>query len=306
MAVFSVIISVFNKEPYIQDTIESVLNQSFDKFELIVVNDGSTDRSLEIIESVDDNRLHIITTSNLGASSSRNTGIKAAQNQYIALLDGDDLWDEDFLKEIYHCIQKYPEQSVFSTALAQKYESKIVPSRYNFEQKTTCQIHNYFKSSLGQSILSSSSLVFDKGILKTTGYFNTSIISGQDTDMWIRIGIHYDIVFINKILAYYRYVPNSLSNTTFDLQKKPNFESYKTFEADNGPLKRFLDINRYSLALMSKINDQKEAYVYFKSNLDMANLPLTKKALLLSPKWVLKGLLKIKSLKKERLYYRPL
>lgn len=306
MAVFSVIISVYNKERFIKDTLNSVFNQSFNKFECIVVNDGSTDGSLEIIEGFNDQRLRIITTPNSGASSSRNTGMKAAKNPYIVLLDGDDLWDKDFLKEIYKGIKTYTDHSVFTTALAQKYKTKTVPSRYNFVQRTTYQSHNYFISSLGQSILTSSSIAFDKAILKTTGYFNTAIVSGQDTDMWIRIGLQYKVLFINKTLAYYRYVPESLSNTSFNLQTKPKFEAYKAYEADNKPLKRFLDLNRYSFALMGKLNNQNEAYHYYRSQLNTSNLPLTKRILLLSPKWILDGLLKIKSLKKERLYYRPM
>jgi glycosyltransferase involved in cell wall biosynthesis len=303
---FSVVISLFNKENHIRSTVESVLNQKYDNFELIIVNDGSTDKSLEIINTINDNRIRIITTENKGASKSRNTGINAAKAKYIALLDGDDLWDNHYLVNMYNAISSYNDISVFATALAQKYDKKIVPVAYNFKQETLFKTHNYFKSSLKYSILSSSSIVFKKEIIENIGDFDSSIVSGQDTDMWIRIGLEYDIVFINEILAFYRYVPSSLSNTTFEASKKPTFSKYKALEKENTDLKKLLDINRYSLALMSKINNQNDAFNFYKSQLDIKNLNLLKRILINSPKWLLDILLWIKSLKKEKIYYKPL
>ena len=303
---FSIVISLFNKEDYIKSTIESVLSQEFRDFEIIIVNDGSTDKSFKIVNAIKDDRIHLICSENQGASIARNTGITLAKAKYVALLDGDDLWDEKFLTNVYDAINTHKSKSIFTTALAQKYEKKIVPVEYNFKQKSKFKIHNYFKSSLKYSILSSSSIVFKKDIIEKIGGFDTSIISGQDTDMWIRIGLEYDIVFINQVLAFYRYVPSSLSNTTFDATKKPNFEKYKIIETENKDLKKLLDINRYSLALMSKINNQMDAYYYYKSQLDSNNLSTLKNILLNSPKWILDILLWLKSFKKEKLYYKPL
>lgn len=303
MAFFSIIISVYNKEKYISSTIESVLNQSYADFEIIVVNDGSTDDSLTIINAIKDNRIKIISTENQGASECRNTGIKAASTNYIALLDGDDLWDKDYLKLMHQCILEHPKHQVFAAGLAQKYDSKIVPVTYNFTQNSLFEVRDFFESSSNYSLISSSSVVFHKNILEKTGYFDSSIASGQDTDLWIRIGLYFEVVFINKILTYYRFAPNSLSNTTFSLSKKPRFDKYCHEEKDNKNLKAFLDRNRYAMAILSKVQNDKENFNYYTSQLDPSNLSFKQNFILKSPTWLLKLLLHIKRLKGEKIYY---
>ena len=104
---FSVVVTVYNKSNFIESTIKSVLNQSFKRFELIVVNDGSTDNSEELIKTFKDSRLQLITTRNQGASNSRNLGIEKANCDYIALLDGDDTWDSEYLKTVSEAIAKF-------------------------------------------------------------------------------------------------------------------------------------------------------------------------------------------------------
>ncbi|WP_422107704.1 glycosyltransferase family 2 protein [Winogradskyella sp.] len=300
---FSVVISVYNKEEHIKKTIDSVLNQTYDNFEIILVNDGSTDNSLEVINSIKDDRIKVISTKNQGASECRNTGIKGASKNYIALLDGDDLWDEEFLEYIQRSILQYPNKMVFSTAIAHKHQNKTVSAIYSFKQQELTKVHNFFESSLNHTILTGSSIVFKREILNTTGYFNPSIVSGQDTDLWIRIGMHYDIVFINKILAYYNYVSGSLSNTTFDISKKPKFDNYLEEETKNKSLKIYIDRNRFPLAILSKLQNNKERFCYYKKSIDPKNLPLRQRVFLKLPKWCLKLLLKLKSLNGKKLYY---
>lgn len=302
-ASFSVIISVFNKEKYIKATIESVLQQSFKDFELIIVNDGSTDQSLDIIKSFDDERIKIITTKNQGASQCRNTGIKAARNSFIALLDGDDLWENNYLQTIKVAIQDYPEYSVFATAIAHKYKNKIVPAIYSFKQNKFSEVRNFFESSLNHTILTSSSIVFKKNIIEKTGYFDNAIESGEDTDFWIRIGINYSIVFINKILAYYNYVPESISNTVFSVKSKPKYNKYLKEEQYDEHLKIYLDRNRFPMAILSKLERDKESFRYYKSHINPNNLRLSQNIILNSPRWFIRFLLRIKSLKGEKLYY---
>ena len=97
----SIIIPAYNADRFISETIDSILKQTYDSWELIIVNDGSTDKTKEIIGKYisSDSRIRIINQSNKGVSIARNTGIENAQGQFIALLDADDLWLEDNLKE---------------------------------------------------------------------------------------------------------------------------------------------------------------------------------------------------------------
>lgn len=300
---FSVVITVFNKEKFIKDTLNSVLNQTFKNIEVIVINDGSTDRSVELINSFKDQRLKLISTPNQGASTARNTGIREAKSNYIALLDGDDIWDLNYLKHVSDAIDKHPDYKIFTTAVAQKFEQKTIPVVYNFNQDCLYGIHNYFEASKKYSLLTSSSVVFHKSVLEKTGYFDPLIISGQDTDMWIRFGLYFKIVFVNKLLVAYNYNATSLSNTTFGLDKKPKYDKYFQNEKDHQELKVFLDRNRYSMAILSKLQDDKKSFNYYLSHIELGNLNLRHQILLHSPKWLLQLLLKLKSLKGGKIYY---
>ncbi|WP_179022477.1 glycosyltransferase family 2 protein [Winogradskyella forsetii] len=303
MAFFSVIISVYNKEKYIKHTIESVLNQSFVDYEIIIVNDGSTDKSEAVIKSIEDQRIRLITTQNQGASKARNTGMLEASSNYFALLDGDDSWDSSYLQHMHDAICRFPDIKIFTAGVSQKYNDKVVPVEYSFNPTELYSKHNYFKASKKYTLITSSSVVFHESILAKTGLFDTSLISGEDTDLWIRFGLYFDILFINKQLANYNYDASSLSNTTFDLNKKPKFDKYFDQEKENPLLKRFLDRNRYSMAILSKLKDDTENFLYFRLHLNTSNLKPRQRLLLKSPKWLLLMFLKLQSLKGERLIY---
>lgn len=303
MAFFSVIISVYNKEKYIKHTIESVLNQTFSDFEILIVNDGSTDKSEAVIKSIVDQRIRLISTQNEGASQARNTGMKAASSNYIALLDGDDTWDHSYLQHMYDAICKFPYIKIFTAGVSQKYNDKVVPVEYSFNPTELYSKHNYFKASKKYTLITSSSVVFHESILAKTGLFDTSLISGEDTDLWIRFGLHFDILFVNKRLATYNYDVSSLSSTSFDLNKKPKFDKYFDQEKENPFLKKFLDRNRYAMAILSKLQDDKENFFYFTSHLNTSNISQRQRLLINAPKWLLILFLKIQSFKGERMDY---
>ena len=136
---FSVVIPLFNKAQTINDTLQSVLKQSFKDFEVIIVNDGSTDNSLEVVKSYYDSRIKIVSQKNNGVSAARNTGIRNSNFEHVAFLDGDDLWEPDFLFQMSRAINKYPEAGMYgcgskhvnwvtgksSDATVKKYYNKI-------------------------------------------------------------------------------------------------------------------------------------------------------------------------------------
>ena len=110
----SVIMPAYNSEVYIRESIDSVLAQTFADFELIVVDDGSTDTTAAIAESYSDSRIRLIRQPNRGVSVARNTGLEASQGQFITFLDSDDLYYPDFLKTLYHLIQSNQTEMSFS------------------------------------------------------------------------------------------------------------------------------------------------------------------------------------------------
>lgn len=307
MIKISVIISVFNKQNHILRTLNSVVNQTYKDFKIIVINDGSTDNSLALLKQIKDSRLNIFNQQNLGASAARNRGIKEANTEFIALLDGDDVWLPNYLEEMVTIIKKYPQEYIYSCAIANTYNNRIVPVSYSFKDNELLKIRPYFKNSTnGYTLLTSSSVIFKKNILSKTGKFNVSIKSGEDTDMWIRFGMHYNIVFLNKVLAHYIYNTNSLSNTSFNVSTKPKFDNYYIEESQNKDLKAFIDKNRFSLAILARLNKNKTGYTFYKSGINLSNLRTDRRLLLHCPAWFLKLLLRLKSLKEKKIYYLPL
>ena len=112
----SVVIPLYNKENSIRKTIYSVLQQTYDNFEILVINDGSTDGSLDIIKAIKSDKIRIITQNNSGVSAARNRGITEAQFDWIAFLDGDDLWFENHLTEVTKMITAFPAKRFFTTS----------------------------------------------------------------------------------------------------------------------------------------------------------------------------------------------
>lgn len=296
MPKFSVVISVFNKEKYIADTLKSVLAQTFTDFEVVILNDGSTDNSETEILKFKDPRIRYFSKENQGAGAGRNFVIKEAKYDYIALLDADDYWYPFYLQEQAKLIADFPNESIFATGIEIMKKGKIFPSEYSLSnlQQNEVRIVNFFTASFLNSILTSSSTVLHKNVFSKVGYYEPSIKSGQDTDLWIRAGLEYSIVFLNKSCAVYNYAIASLSNSKLKVSQKASFEKYESFEKDNPTLKKFLDLNRYSLCVLAKIEGNKEAFQKNFQKINQENLSKKQQFLLRQNKTILKYLSKTK------------
>lgn len=287
MPKFSVTISVYNKEKHIAKTLESVLAQTFTDFEIIIVNDGSTDDSEKVIKQFNDPRIHYFYQENQGAAAGRNAAISKATAPYIALLDADDLWEPDYLETMDALIQSHPNESVFACAVAVETKGKTIKSTYSIPNLQSGKVYNvdYFNASYLNTVLTSSSTVINKRVLEEVGTYDASIKSGQDTDLWIRIGLNYKIIFIYKFLVTYRYIQQSLSNKTKKIYSKPKFDNYTMYEDRNPALKKFLDLNRYSMAILAKLDHDRENFKKYFEKIDLNNLNKKQRLLLkLSPK----------------------
>lgn len=291
MSKFSVVITVFNKEKYIADTLKSVLAQTFTDFEVVILNDGSTDNSEAEILKFKDSRIRYFSQENKGAAAARNAAISKAQNQYIALLDADDYWYPFYLEEQNKSIEAYPEESVFATATQIKRNKIIFDNQYSVNLNIDNPIKaNYFEGSFLTSLLHSSSTVVHKNVFEKVGNYDPTIKSGEDTDLYIRIGLEYEIIFSSRICAIYVIRSNSLFQTIKKISEKANFEAYEVFEKDNPALKKFLDLNRYSLCILTKMEGDKEAFQRNFNKINQANLSKKQRFLLKQNKTILKYL----------------
>lgn len=221
----TVIIPLYNKELSIKNTIQSVLNQTFQEFEIIVINDGSTDRSVERVESLNDARIRLIHQENQGVSTARNRGIKAAKYNWISFLDGDDWWDKSFLETFYKLKTENSNTKVFIGQYVQvNSKNKIIMlDRFPLENGHF-NLYNYL------SAFWSSSMLINKKVFEKCGVFDENLTHGEDTDLWIRIALEYKIFYTNKVVAFYNIGGNPLTRS---VGKIPSFDQHFISKIDN-------------------------------------------------------------------------
>ena len=293
MPFFSVIIPLYNKEKFIENTLHSVLNQTFTDFEVIIVNDGSTDKSEEKVLGFNDPRIHYYSKQNEGVSVARNLGIEKANSNYITFIDADDYWYPSFLNEMHINSNSFPEQKVFAAAVEIETIKNVIPAQYSVLKMHECQIVDYFDASFKMTIICTSCAVFHKSIFEEIGNFDINIRSGQDTDLWIRIGLKKPVVFSSKILARYVYDHESLSKQAEYFSTKIDFAKFAEVEKSNSKLKKFLDYNRFSSAIKCKMIGDEQNFKHFYKAIDLKNLTKKKIFLLQLPSVFLKALLKV-------------
>ena len=307
MAFFSVVIPLYNKELFIEQTISSLLKQSFTDFDVIIVNDGSTDSSLEKLSPLVDDRFKIINQENKGASYTRNLGINESTGNYIALLDADDYWHPNHLLELKKLIEEFPNAGLYCNNYEIKLnENFIKKASLNFKFSDECIIiSDFFDANIFGFVATSSSVAFLKTSFKKTGAYDLRLRTGQDIDLWIRFALNYDIAFNPKITMMYNNFDNlSLSNSKFNADRYLLVNKYQEEEKTNISLKKYLDINRYAIAIRCILNNEKRLYNKLKSEIDNNNLNFKQKALINSPKLVLELSKKIHSkLIKYGFYY---
>lgn len=200
---FSVIIPLYNKAPYVLDTIQGVFNQTYTDYEVIVVNDCSTDNSAELVKGLKDSRIKLLAhKENLGLSATRNTGIAAATHEYIAFLDADDCWKPNFLMEISSLIKLFPEQKAFATYFEENFHEKILNPKNKLSKSLKGKsfvIENFFKINIGRLILTQSCLVVHKDALATIDGYDSKITFAEDIDFFARFFSKYDLAYAFKV-----------------------------------------------------------------------------------------------------------
>ncbi len=199
---FSVVVPLYNKERHIVDAIQSILQQTYEKFEIIIVNDGSTDNSLSVLKVITDSRVKIISQKNAGVSAARNKGIQNSRFDYIAFLDADDEWEPFFLQEIYELINKFPDTGWYATGYAYKEHGKlknVIPN--NLEEKKN--LVDFFQYSLFDLLIHIDSVVIKKSALKEIGTFPEGIVYGEDQDLFSRLALKYELAYSGKIGTCY-------------------------------------------------------------------------------------------------------
>jgi len=210
--IISIIVSIYNSDKTLSTMIDSVLNQTYKEFELILINDGSTDNSLDIIKEFakKDIRIVIIDKKNSGLTKSLNIGLKKANGKYIARIDADDIWYPTKLEKQVEFLEQNQDYTLIGTAYNEIddngkiiYKKQRIPLLITDEEirENIVKFNPFFHSSV----------MFRKKVLETIGFYNEEFKYTQDYEYWVRIMSKYKVTNIDEVLASRRYSDDMIS-----------------------------------------------------------------------------------------------
>lgn len=225
---FSIIVPLYNKRNSLKQCIQSILNQTYKDFELIIVDDGSTDGSEEIVREFSDNRIRFARKENGGVSSTRNRGIQLARNSWIAFLDADDVWAEWHLETIVRLSKSEPLALVLSSSIDtfldfQGVETKLKNAKREFNHYLIKDLHADWLAK--KKVICSSSAVVHISCFAKVGYFRTDLIKGEDTDLWARLFENFVFAKTDMVTAFYR-IESSEGNASQSVNSVKKYEVY--------------------------------------------------------------------------------
>ena len=307
MPKFTVIIPLYNKESHILDTLSSVFNQLFTDYEVIVVNDGSTDNSWNKIDHIKNSKLRVFNNDKQGVSQARNFAMQQAKGDYFAFLDADDLWENNHLQDLHELTIKYPNCGLYCTNYIYDYGNNFIikPIFPTLPKNNAWKgiVSDFFLASLKFRVATTISVAIPKKTINTVGLFDTRFTSGQDTDYWTRIALVHPVAFTKQTSAVINIAAdNRISNTHPSNRRFMTFEKFSEDEKNNASLKKFNDMYRAELAIKHKIVGDIKTAKFYTSNIDYNNVNWRQIILLkfpsfiLKPLWVFKQWLKTKKI----------
>lgn len=208
----SVVIPLYNKEQEIEQTIRSVLAQTRQPEEILVVNDGSTDRSAEIVRAIASPLVRLITQANAGVSAARNRGIAEARSQYIALLDGDDQWEAGFLEVVERLILEFPGCGLYCTGFSVMSHDGVFPAPGPDKRGL---VDNFFRDSAHRYIANASVSCIPRAVFDDVGGFPEGMKIAEDLYMWIKIARRYRVCYTPERLMRYSKVASNRSASSY-------------------------------------------------------------------------------------------
>lgn len=209
---FSVIIPLYNKEREIEGTIRSVLSQTRLPDEIVVVDDGSTDRSAEIVQRIDSPLIRLVAQPNAGECAARNRAIAEARGEYLALIDADDEWEPGFLAEIEAMIGEFPGCGLYCTGFSVVSHDGVFPAR-GLDRRGV--VENFFRDSAHRYIAIPSASCIPREVIDTVGGFPEGMKMAGDLYMWIKIARRYRVCYSPERLARYSKVASNRSATSY-------------------------------------------------------------------------------------------
>ncbi|MEO1669290.1 MAG: glycosyltransferase family A protein [Cyanobacteria bacterium J06631_2] len=234
----SVVIAAYNLMAYLPETIANVLEQTFTDFEVIVVDDGSTDNTAQWVGQVADPRVRLISQANMGLSGACNTGVANAKGEYVAFLDADDLWEKTKLAQQVKILDQQPEISIVSTWVTYMNEAGESTGRI---VQPTAEGYIWRQMIEVNQIECGSVIMIRRSCFDQVGLFDTNLKSFvQDWDMWLRLALQYQFKVIAQPLVYYRQRSSSGSRNLAAMERSFNLVLTKAYDAAPPELKPYV------------------------------------------------------------------
>jgi len=293
---FSVIIPLYNKGPYVRKALESVLQQTFRDFELIVVDDGSTDESYKVANATLDAseiRCRLIHQDNAGVSTARSNGVSVSVGDYICFLDADDWWDFAFLEKMDALIRRYPDAGIYGTNYyyVKNGQQRVCVKNVESGYIDYCRV---YADGLAMP-LTSISVAIPRSVFYEMQGFRPHLKLGEDFDLWIKIALKYKVAFLNEPLAYYNQDVNPAWRGIGHLIDPQyhmlwNLDYLSGEELTNPDYKRLIDnLRTYSLMPYYLSQQYRDEAVRELGKVDWSKQPSKTRMLYKLPVFVLKG-----------------
>ncbi|MBD2345357.1 glycosyltransferase family 2 protein [Anabaena subtropica] len=224
----SIVIPAYNAMAYLPTTLETVFQQTFTDFEILIINDGSSDNIIDWVSSLTDSRIRLITQENQGLTGAHNTGVIEAKGEYIAFLDADDLWEPSKLEKQVSYLDKNPEVGLVDTWVMLIDEDGISTGTV---LKTNAEGNVWQQIIQCPTVVCGSSPLVRNSCFQKVGLFDPEMGGSSDWDMWIRIAYRYAFGLIKEPLTLYRQHRSSMSKNCDRVFRENQSVIEKTFKS---------------------------------------------------------------------------
>lgn len=226
----SIIIPSYNHARYIGDAIQSVLKQKYRDFEIIVVDDGSTDRTRQVVEQFGD-AVRYIWQENRGLSAARNTGIRAARGELIGLLDADDIYLDQYLSTLVPVLQSNPDASAVYCGFQFVDEKKQLLPQVG---KRVVPPEQFYSSLIEGNFIIAQCMLVRRSTYEQVGQFDENLRACEDWDMWLRIAREHQVLGVPQVLTWYRLLPGSMSSDPQHMERNRLAVAWSHFGPESG------------------------------------------------------------------------
>lgn len=303
---------LYNKAPYVRKAVESVVSQTYRDWELVVVDDGSSDDSAEVVGLVDDPRIRLVRQANAGVGAARNRGVSESGAPYLCFLDADDWWEPTFLEEMAGLMERHPDAGTYGTGyyIVKNGKRRVAPVGVDegFAEGEINYCRVYARTLCMP--LTSISVCMPRTVFDKAGGFPTDVRLGEDFLLWLRIALSNSVVLLNKPLANYNQDVDVTYRGTHHLHSPEknmmwHLGEWEPLESSNSDYKQLVDNLRcYNLQNYLLDRRYRSAARAELAKVDWSRQPQSTRRLYRLPVWLLicrQRILKAGSFLKQRL-----